>query len=86
MRFYKGDIVEVLQGDNIGQRYRLIDVYVSFWDGNTIILNTGIIADRYGELRYNTHNVMLYHRPFVNHIRDIFNRFSALFYKTKNNK
>jgi hypothetical protein len=73
MRFYKGDIVEVLQGSNIGNRYRLTNVRLS-WDNVTIVLDTGIKADVVGELRFNVASVMLYHRPFKNHLIDLITR------------
>lgn len=72
MRFYKGDIVEVLRGDYMGQRYRLTNVRLS-WDNVTVVLDTGIDARVMGEIRFRPIDVMLYHRPIVNHIKHLFN-------------
>jgi hypothetical protein len=72
MRFYKGDIVEVLQGSNIGNRYRLTNVRLSF-DNVTIVLDTGI-KDGNWTLKFNVASVMLYHRPFNNYLIDLITR------------
>jgi|LakMenEpi03Aug12_release.lakeMendotaPanAssembly.Ray.scaffolds.fasta_scaffold2985107_1 hypothetical protein len=74
MRFYKGDIVEILQGDNIGNRYRIMGV-VTNWHG--ILYNLPIVG------LHTKENIMLYHRPFANHLKDLRVRFISLFAKTQ---
>jgi hypothetical protein len=73
MRFYKGDIVEILQGDNIGNRYRIMGV-VKNWHG--ILYNLSIVG------LHTQENIMLYRRPFNNHLIDLRVRFMLLFAKT----
>lgn len=63
MRFYKGDIVEILQGENRGNRYRIRNVQKN-WSG--ILYNLHIVG------LHNTENIMLYRRPLINHIKNLF--------------
>lgn len=72
MRFYKGDIVEVLQDKYKGNRYRIAMVKLSY-DKKIIILDTGIEMTGGFTLKFRNENVMLYRRPLINHIKNLLN-------------
>jgi hypothetical protein len=86
MRFYKGDIVEVInywiEPKEIGNRYRLTAVRVS-WDNETVIHEIQP-TNKYTNDRacFLDTNIMLYRRPFINHLKDLRVRFCTLFAKT----
>ena len=87
MRFYKGDIVEVInywpKPTEIGNRYRLTMVRLS-WDKKTVVHEIQPMAEYiYDRISFVEGNIILYHRPFANHLKDLRVRFIALFAKMK---
>lgn len=77
MRFYKGDIVEVINyfpnEKEIGNRYRLTMVRLS-GDKKTVVHEIQPMSEYiYDRISFLDSNIILYRRPLINHIKNLLN-------------
>ena len=77
MRFYKGDIVEVInywpEPKEIGNRYRLTMVRLTY-DKKTLYYEIQPINEFvHNRVSFIESNIMLYRRPLINHIKNLLN-------------
>jgi hypothetical protein len=85
MRFYKGDIVEVInywKNGEVGKRHRITEIKSSF-SGDVVIYEIGSKDKGINHISFFEENIMLYNRPFINHVKDFFVMINNL--KTKSN-